>query len=83
MVDDRLAHDRKKWRSFVAVVDVYLMMMMLSQQDSSRLKNFDGLLFGRDVQQNFSVSMNLCEINDDDVHNDGYDVDDDDLKPEL
>lgn len=57
------------------------MMMMLSQQDSSRLKNFDGLLFGRDVQQKFSVSMNLCEINDDDVHNDGYDVDDDDLKP--
>lgn len=27
--------------------------------------------------------MNLCEINDDDVHNDGYDVDDDDLKPQL
>lgn len=79
MVDDRLAHDRKEWRSFVVVVDVYL--MMLSQQDSSRLKNFDGLLFGRDVQQKFSVSMNLCEINDDDVHNDGYDVDDDDLKP--
>lgn len=81
MVDDRLAHDRKEWISFVVVVDVYLMMMMLSQQDSSRLKNFDGLLFGRDVQQKFSVSMNLCEINDDDVHNDGYDVDDDDLKP--
>lgn len=81
MVDDRLTHDRKEWRSFVVVVDVYLMMMMLSQQDSSRLKNFDGLLFGRDVQQKFSVSMNLCEINDDDVHNDGYDVDDDDLKP--
>lgn len=79
MVDDRLAHDRKDWRSFVVVVDVYL--MMLSQQDSSRLKNFDRLLFGRDVQQKFSVSMNLCEINDDDVHNDGYDVDDDDLKP--
>lgn len=77
MVDDRLAHDRKEWRSFV-VVDVYLMMMMLSQQDSSRLKNFDRLLFGRDVQQNFSVSMNLGEINDDDVHND---VNDDDLKP--
>lgn len=65
MVDDRLAHDRKDWRSFVVVVDVYL--MMLSQQDSSRLKNFDRLLFGRDVQQKFSVSMNLCEINDDDV----------------
>lgn len=81
MVDVRLAHDRKEWRSFVDVVEVYLMMMMLSQQDSSRLKNFDGLLFGRDVQQKFSVSMNLCEINDDDVHNDGYDVDDDDLKP--
>lgn len=80
MVDDRLAHDRKEWRSFVIVVDVYLMMMMmmLSQQDSSRLKNFDRLLFGRDVQQNFSVSMNLGEINDDDVHND---VNDDDLKP--
>lgn len=27
--------------------------------------------------------MNLCEINDDDVHNDGYNVDDDDLKPQL
>lgn len=27
--------------------------------------------------------MNLCEINDDDVHNDSYDVDDDDLKPQL
>lgn len=77
MVDDRLAHDRKEWRSFVVVVDVYL--MMLSQQDSSRLKNFDRLLFGKDVQQKFSVSMNLCEINDDDVHNDSYDVDDDDF----
>lgn len=55
--------------------------MCIWWQDSSRLKNFDRLLFGRDVQQKFSVSMNLCEINDDDVHNDGYDVDDDDLKP--
>lgn len=55
--------------------------MCIWWQDSSRLKNFDRLLFGKDVQQKFSVSMNLCEINDDDVHNDSYDVDDDDLKP--
>lgn len=27
--------------------------------------------------------MNFCEINDDDVYNDGYDVDDDDLKLQL
>lgn len=32
MVDDRLAHDRKEWRSFVVVVDVYLMTRFLQTE---------------------------------------------------